>query len=380
MKTFSKLLTLAVLAMTSLTSCEDILGHWERPTAATDSTPTPTPDPTPTPASEELATPLTLEAVSGTVTVTIKTDMATGKTIEYSTDDGATWTEGTPSIGGGADIDACANPIIITGSKIMLRGTNAAYAFVSGTPPTITLYYTRIACDVDCYIYGNMMSLINKDNFATLTAFDTTEGGYAFYHLFDGNTHIKNHAEKKLLLPATTLSEDCYDNLFAGCTSLTAAPALPAENLAYSCYLEMFQGCTSLTAAPQLPAETLSGGCYSSMFKGCTSLTTAPELPATTLVPGCYQMMFQGCTSLTTAPELPATTLLAFSYYQMFQNCTHLNSVTCYATDINAMNCLTNWLDGVAATGTIKTKASMTSGTWTAGTNYPTGWTHDTSL
>lgn len=352
MKTFSKLLTLAVLAMTSLTSCEDILGHWERPTAATDSTPTPAPDPAPTPATEDLATPLTLEAVSGTVTVKIKTNFTTGKTIEYSTDNGATWTEGTPSIGVGTDIDNCENPVTITGSKIMLRGTNAAYAEVFGGGMGIN--NTKIVCDADCYVYGNMMSLINKDNYATLTAFDTTEGGYAFYRLFDGNTHIKNHAEKKLLLPATTLVPGCYQG--------------------------MFNGCTALTQAPQLPAENLSGGCYQEMFNGCTALTTAPELPATTLVPSCYQSMFAGCTSLTTAPELPATMLLAYSYYQMFQNCTHLNSVTCYATDINAMYCLTNWLDGVAATGTIKTKATMVYGAWTAGTNYPTGWTHDTSL
>lgn len=379
MKTFSKLLTLAVLAMTSLTSCEDILGHWERPTAATDSTPTPTPDPTPTPASEDLATPLTLEAVSGTVTVTIKTDFATGKTIEYSTDDGATWTEGTPSLGGGADVDACANPVTITGSKIMLRGTNAAYGQANGEPPS-SYNCTKIECDADCYIYGNMMSLINKDNFATLTAFDTTEGGYAFYRLFDGNTHIKNHVEKKLLLPATTLTRDCYDNLFAGCTSLTTAPELTATTMQPQCYQGMFYNCIALTQAPQLPAEDLSSGCYLEMFNGCTALTTAPELPATTLEPGCYRSMFAGCTLLTTAPELPATTLLAFSYYQMFQNCTNLNSVTCYATDINAYQCLDNWLDGVAATGTIKTKATMSIGSWTAGANYPTGWTHDTSL
>lgn len=377
MKTFSKLLTLAVLAMTSLTSCEDILGHWERPTAATDSTPTPTPDPTPTPASEDLATLLTLEAVSGTVTVTIKTDFATGKTIEYSTDDGATWTEGTPSLGGGADVDACANPVTITGSKIMLRGTNAAYGH--GEPPS-SYNCTKIECDADCYIYGNMMSLINKDNFATLTAFDTTEGGYAFYRLFDGNTHIKNHSEKKLLLPATTLTSDCYHSLFSGCTSLTTAPELTATTMQPQCYRGMFYNCIALTQAPQLPAENLNNGCYQEMFNGCTALTTAPELPATTLEPGCYRSMFAGCTLLTTAPELPATTLMPFSYYQMFQNCINLNSVTCYATDINAMDCLTNWLDGVAATGTIKTKATMSIGSWTAGTNYPTGWTHDTSL
>ena len=363
----------------SLTSCEDIFGHWERPTAATDSTPTPTPDPTP--ASGDLATPLTLEAVSGTVTVTIKTDFTTGKTIEYSTDDGATWTEGTPSLGSGASIDACENPVTITGSKIMLRGTNAAYGYSGGTGGTPINFSTRIGCDADCYIYGNVMSLIDKDNFATLTAFDTTEGTYAFYHLFHGNTHIKNHSEKQLLLPAMTLAEGCYYSMFIGCTSLTTAPTLPAENLAKYCYSDMFGGCTSLTTTPMLPAQNLAIGCYIRMFQGCENLTTAPVLPAENLAIGCYLQMFQGCKNLTTAPALPATTLTVDCYASMFQNCTSLNSVTCYATDISATNCLNNWLNGVATTGTIKTKATMTSGAWTAGTNYPTtGWTHDPSL
>lgn len=372
MKTFSKLLTLAVLAMTSLTSCEDILGHWERPTAATDSTPTPTPDPTPTPSSEDLATPLTLEAVSGTVTVTIKTDFATGKTIEYSTDDGATWTEGTPSLGGGANIDACANPVIITGSKIMLRGTNAAYA-TPPTPPATTPIFTRIDCDADCYIYGNMMSLINKDNFATLTAFDTTEGGYAFYNLFDGNTHIKNHAEKKLLLPATTLTRDCYHSLFSGCTSLTTAPELTATTMQLQCYQGMFNGCTALTQAPQLPAEDLSSGCYLEMFNGCTALTTAPELPATTLEPGCYRSMFAGCTLLTTAPELPATTLMPFSYYQMFQNCIGLTTAYVKAAYTTTGDACINMFNGCTSGGVIHT-ASGNEGGWNG---IFTGWTAD---
>ena len=56
-----------------------------------------------------------------------------------------------------------------------------------------------------------------------------------------------------------------------------------------------------------LPATTLAQMCYSQMFYNCKSLITAPELPATTLGVDCYSMMFSGCSSLVTAPELPAT-------------------------------------------------------------------------
>ena len=34
----------------------------------------------------------------------------------------------------------------------------------------------------------------------------------------------------------------------------------------------MFDGCGSLTVAPELPATTLANACYIQMFGGCTSL------------------------------------------------------------------------------------------------------------
>jgi hypothetical protein len=36
----------------------------------------------------------------------------------------------------------------------------------------------------------------------------------------------------------------------------------------------MFIGCTSLTTAPSLPATTLAEHCYRNMFNGCTSLSS----------------------------------------------------------------------------------------------------------
>ena len=62
-----------------------------------------------------------------------------------------------------------------------------------------------------------------------------------------------------------------FDHLFWYCTSLTKSPVLPATTLADHCYSNMFQG-TSLTKAPELPATTLVSNCYSNMFSGCQSL------------------------------------------------------------------------------------------------------------
>ena len=50
--------------------------------------------------------------------------------------------------------------------------------------------------------------------------------------------------------------------------------------------------------APKLPATTLADECYTNMFMGCTNLTEAPELPATKLEKWCYVGMFFECPNL----------------------------------------------------------------------------------
>ena len=177
-------------------------------------------------------------------------------------------------------------------------------------------------------------------------------------HMFLGCTNLINAPE----LPATLLAESCYSYMFFGCINLISVPKiLPATTLSESCYSSMFHGCTSLTYAPELPSITLSDGCYNCMFLGCTSLLEAPRLPATTLSESCYSGMFDGCTALTSTPELPATTLVESCYSNMFWGCSNLNKVTMLATDINARDCLNNWLLCVAPKGVFIKAPSMTS-------------------
>jgi len=66
--------------------------------------------------------------------------------------------------------------------------------------------------------------------------------------------------------------------------------------------------------------------------------------------------------------------LTDYCYNNMFRECTLLNEVTCYATSgINENSSTTNWLSGVASTGTF-TKAAGS--TWPTGTSgIPSGWT-----
>lgn len=225
-------------------------------------------------------------------------------------------------------------------------------------------------------VYGNLTTLVVPEARDQLWYKDTS-----FKNLFSGSTTLID--AQNLVLPSTVLNTSCYENMFAGCTSLVNAPAiLPATNFKISnsksadyCYRRMFAGCTSLTKAPELPAKYLSSGCYDAMFFYCTSLTEAPALPTRYVATYCYSQMFSYCTSLTTAPVLPATSLAKGCYYQMFKNCSNLNYVKCLAQ--NTTNCTDRWLENVSPTGTF-VKYYVSS--WTTGTSgIPSGWTVETT-
>jgi hypothetical protein len=286
---------------------------------------------------------------------------------------------------------------LAAGTKVMFYG-NGTDTRNYGSSNKVTVQITGGSAKVN--VYGNIMSLLNEENFASVTTLPAGEE-YVFAGLFENNTKLTDASG--LLLPAKTLTKDCYNRMFKGCSrlkaapalpattladgcysqmfwecsSLTAAPALPAKTLAKSCYSTMFIGCSSLKAAPALPAKTLADGCYASMFSDCSSLEAAPALPAKTLVESCYAYMFDGCTSLTDAPALPAKTLAEYCYASMFYGCSKLASVICLATDISAKNCTLFWLGsaGSSATGE-KTFTKPSETEWSYDdSGIPSGWT-----
>ena len=180
-----------------------------------------------------------------------------------------------------------------------------------------------------------------------------------------------------LILPGNNvvqMSQNCFEEMFNGCSYLVASPKLPATDIAPMAYCSMFRSCASLQIAPELPATTLNYNCYGGMFAGCTSLSQAPALPATTLAPSCYERMFDGCTSLTVAPDLKAETLVQGCYNYMFTSCTHLSYIVALFTTTPSNTYTNSWVEGVAATGTFLKKQDAT---WNVtGTNgVPPGWT-----
>lgn len=248
---------------------------------------------------------------SGTFSFEIPADITSSHIpggVSYSIDNGATWvnTEITSAV------QTITTPTIDRGNKVMWKATANRFGISSSIycKFTSTGYYE---------VSGNIMSLEYGDDFADKTSLKNYT--YAFYGLFRSNSKLIS--AENLVLPATTLRQNCYQALFSFCTSMQKAPK-------------------------RLPATTLTNSCYRTMFYGCSNLTSIPILHATTLVTNCY--------------------------YTMFVNCLNLKKITCLATNISASNCTYQWVSGVAEIG-IFTKASSM-GSWPTGiSGTPDGWT-----
>ena len=248
------------------------------------------------------ATPLTFEVLTdGTIKVSFPRNG-----MKYSLNGG----EKTPVPGGsGGDITVKAGDIV------EFYGNGSSYYNMGSD-------HTTFDGTAQVKVYGNIMSLLSETNFATAT---TLTAASTFRELF--RSYSKLTDASGLILPATTLTNNCYYEMFYSCSGMTAAPAeLPAETLASSCYYEMFNSCSKLTAAPVLPAKTLVSNCYRSMFSYCSKLS----------------------------------------------------SVTCLATSgINTDNSTYSWMQSAGwQAGGDKTFTAASGAEWPEGTNgIPSGWT-----
>lgn len=172
--------------------------------------------------------PLTFEIISGgVINWRMENEYYTGKTIEYSLNDGE-WIEITASYLRAIKVN--------DGDIIKFKGDNSTYG--NANSGLISKFKSN---NVVFNIYGNIMSLITSDGFTTATTLQST---YTFLEMFENCTGLTS--AKNLVLPATSLKRCCYKSMFGGCTSLTEAPELPATSLVTDCYDFMFNGCTNL--------------------------------------------------------------------------------------------------------------------------------------
>ena len=277
----------------------------------------------------------TIESLENSNTITFtKRENAPSKTFYYSRDKSSWYS-----------FSSTKNITLNKNAKLYIRSDYSAISNRSGD----SSWY--ISASKTFNVSGNIMSLYCDYNSVThdyddFINKDTLSNSQSFFNLFyEASTLI---SAANLVLPATTISEECYMQMFYNCTSLTAAPKL-------------------------LPATTLAEACYEGMFGHCSSLVSVPTILATTLAYACCMTMFFECTSLVTGPELLATTLAAQCYQSMFSGCTLLSRVTCLATNTSASGCTYSWMHNVAQSGTFVKNSSKT---WARSENgIPTGWT-----
>ena len=197
-------------------------------------------------ANVDKATPLTLVAqADGKITVTFNGGITLANDIHYTINNGAEQTIA-KNTSGAYDIAVKKGDVVQFYSINTSLGGGSTVAGARGTTRAVDdgAKYINIRPSMKTEIYGNVMSLLKgKDNLESAT---TIEANNAFYGLFAGADKLVNNTERLLVLPATTLTEGCYDNMFSGCKGIEKAPELPAPKLEKGCYQEMFYDCAKL--------------------------------------------------------------------------------------------------------------------------------------
>lgn len=254
------------------------------------------------------------------------------------------------------------------GDRISFRGLNTAYTsnYSDNVSPTVS---SSTECRFEAE--GNMMSIIDKDNYMTL---DGVNRG-VFCHFFrrcSGLTSVEN-----LVLPATTLRGGCYFGLFRECINLEkSVKELPALSVPEYGYKSLYEACPKLVTVPIIRATAWTGTvCAQGMFNVCGSLSATPVLNLVSVTGHqAFSLTFGSCTSLTqvniTFPETIPNSNLFFN--GMFQGCTSLANITCLTSNPYE-SAFAGWVKNVSPTGTFVKNPNAT---WPTGTSgIPEGWT-----
>ena len=211
------------------------------------------------PSAEDLAkvdkaTPLTLLALAdGKITVNFNGGITLTGDIHYTINAGAEQTI-PKNTTGAFDIAVKKNDVVQLYSLNSSLGGNSVAGARGGTRAVADgAKYINIRPSMKTEIFGNVMSLLKgKDGFADA---DALEAKNTFYGLFAGAEKLVNDADRQLVLPATTLQEGCYQDMFNGCKGIEKAPELPAPTLEKNCYQEMFYDCSKLNSVKCLATD-----------------------------------------------------------------------------------------------------------------------------
>jgi hypothetical protein len=101
----------------------------------------------------------------------------------------------------------------------------------------------------------------------------------------------------KFQLGQTTLADNCYEGMFCGCTQFVSGITLTVNSNSTAkqyCFRNMFKSCYHLIEGHVCNTlhKNLENNCYQEMFAYCYNMSAAPYLPATTLSNESYREMF----------------------------------------------------------------------------------------
>ena len=209
--------------------------------------------------------PITFDIISaGTINWKAQKTSAI-RTIEYSLNDGP-WTS-FPSTTAGAILN------VVAGDKVSFRGTNSTYGTVDKASR-----FSSSTCVFN--LKGNIMSLIDKDNYASISAI--TDGTNNFWAMFFATNVVD---ASNLWLPDKA-TNDCFYYLFKECKQLQKAPQIGHSNFTPGSvsYRYMFEGCSKLNYIKCLFNQ--SPNVFKDWVKGVASTGTFVKHPNATWTTG----------------------------------------------------------------------------------------------
>ena len=277
MKQLTRLLLMMLTISASLVSCDDVTGSQDNPVVPT---PTPTPTPAPTYASD-LERPLTFEAAMDGVKVTFKFKSGAKpdyRKVEYSLDQGATWTA----------LKRRNQAIILekAGDIVMFRGDNPTY---NGDAQFVTELVNAKARGITrgntsepplFNVSGNITSLIESSESLNKKNSLSGENAGCYKNILRGTSVeiVSLDGRSKLVFSAEQLAPSCYEGALAE-TPIKQGVYLPAPTLVEGGYVDLFRGCSKLEgvtlAANSVEAGTAVYDCVAGML-----MDTATDLPA----------------------------------------------------------------------------------------------------
>lgn len=199
---------------------------------------------------------------SGTFTLTIGSGVPTSSLayVEYSTDEGNTWTK-TDNVD--SSKVTITTPTIESGNRVLWRGSGSRMS-VNTSANNYSVFSSTCNHDIE----GHICSLLYGND---ERKYDSISSNYAFTCLFLSNTRLISSSG--LVLPNNT-TKYCYAQMFNGCSNHASTfKEIKAPTLYDQSMNRMFYGNSKLTKAPDILSTTASGNYVIQFgFYNCTKL------------------------------------------------------------------------------------------------------------